>query len=87
MTAVSDEWIDKHGRAWDQADKDGTAFVKELKKEIITLSPEEQKKWVEKVQPVIDDYVTKTAAKKLPGKQFLDDLRAAIQKNAAQPTK
>ena len=87
VTAVSDEWVDKHGQAWDQADKDGAAFIKELKKDTVTLSPEEQKKWVAKVQPVIDDYVAKTAEKKLPGKQFLDDLRASIQKNAAKPAR
>jgi TRAP-type C4-dicarboxylate transport system substrate-binding protein len=85
VTAVSDEWVDKHGQAWDQADKEGAAFVKELKREVITLTPEEQKSWVAKVQPVIDDYVAKTAEKKLPGKQFLDDLRASIQKNSAKP--
>jgi polyhydroxyalkanoate synthesis regulator phasin len=52
--------------------------VKDLKKEVITLSPEEQKKWIAKVQPVIDEYVTKTTQNKLPGKQFLDDLRPHI---------
>jgi TRAP-type C4-dicarboxylate transport system substrate-binding protein len=87
VTAVSDEWVDKHGQAWDQADREGAAYVKDLKKEVITLSPEEQKKWVEKVQSVIDDYVTRTTDKKLPGKQFLDDLRTSIQKNSAEPAK
>ena len=42
FTETSAEWVAKHGEAWDQADEDGRAFVKELKREIIPLSPEQQ---------------------------------------------
>ena len=30
FTEVSEEWVDKHGEAWNKADEEGRAFVKEL---------------------------------------------------------
>ena len=41
ITQVSDEWVDVHGAAWDQADDEGRALVEELGREMIVLSPEE----------------------------------------------
>jgi len=81
---VSDEWVAKHGQAWDQADQEGEAFVKELQREIITLSDEEQQRWQTAVQPILDEYVTKTVEKNLPGKQFLADLQGLIKKYSAE---
>ena len=81
---VSDEWVDKHGNAWDQADQEGMAFIKELQREVITLSPEEQSKWTGAVQPILDEYTTSAAAKDLPGKEFLADLQDMIKKYSAQ---
>jgi len=81
---VSDEWVAKHGQAWDQADREGEAFVKELQREIVTLSDEEQQRWQTAVQPILDEYVTKTAEENLPGKQFLADLQGLIEKYSAE---
>jgi TRAP-type C4-dicarboxylate transport system substrate-binding protein len=80
FTDVSDEWVDKHGQAWDQADRDGEAFVKELQREIITLPADEQQRWQTAVQPVLDAYVAAATEKGLPGQQFLSDLRTSIAK-------
>ena len=35
---ASREWIDVHGKAWDEADKEGRAFTKSLGNQVITLS-------------------------------------------------
>lgn len=75
---VSDEWVVKHGQAWDQADQEGAAYVEELEREIITLDAAEQQRWQTAVQPVLDEYVSATAEKGLPGQEFLDDLRMLI---------
>ena len=75
---VSDEWVAKHGQAWDQADQEGQAFIEELKREVITLDDAEQQRWQAAVRPVLEDYVAATAEKGLPGAQFLADLQATI---------
>ncbi|MBN1359664.1 MAG: TRAP transporter substrate-binding protein [Sedimentisphaerales bacterium] len=87
FTDVSNEWVDKHGQAWDQADRDGLAFVKELQKEIITLPADEQQRWQTAVQPILNAYVTAATEKGLPGQQFLADLQAMIQQQAAGTTR
>ncbi len=78
MTDVSNEWIDVQGKAWDQADAEGDAFVRELNKEFITLTAEEKQRFVDAVQPVLTDYVESTEKNGLPGESFLDDLQRKL---------
>jgi TRAP-type transport system periplasmic protein len=80
FTAVSQEWIAKHGAAWDQADKDGREFVTQLKREFITLPPAEQQRWKTAVKPILDSYVSSAKAKNLPGDVMLQDIQAALAK-------
>lgn len=84
MTEVSDAWVDRHGAAWDQADEEGRAFIRELKHEEIPLSDEEKARWVQAVKPILDEYVAGCAAKGLPGAEMLADLQAGIAAGAAQ---
>ena len=84
MTEVSDAWVDRHGAAWDQADEEGRAFIRELKHEEISLAPEEEARWVQAVKPILDEYVAGCAAKGLPGAEVLADLQAGIAAGAAQ---
>lgn len=81
---VSDEYVDKHGEAWDQADEEGMAFIKELNREIIKLPADEQQRWKEAVQPILDEYVSSMQEKNLPGKEFLSDLQSLIAKYSEQ---
>ena len=67
FTDVSQEWVAKHGQAWDRADAAGREFVKGLKREMISLSPEEQQKWKQAVQPVLDAYVKRQRTRACPG--------------------
>lgn len=78
LTAVSQEWIVKHGEAWDQADTEGRQFIAGLKKQIIPLAPAEQQVWQGKVRPILDDYVKVAKDKGLPGAEFLKDLQDRI---------
>ncbi len=87
FTDVSDEWVDKHGRAWDQADQEGEAFVKELEREIVTLPADEQQRWQAAVQPILDAYVAATGEKDLPGEQFLADLQSMITQQSQEATR
>jgi len=87
FTQVSNEWVDKHGLAWDKADEEGMAFIKELQREVIELSEEEKQQWKNAVQPILDDYTTKTDKKDLPGEEFLADIKNLIEKLSTKTEK
>lgn len=80
FTQVSDEWVDKHGQAWDQADEEGMTFITDLQREVIKLSEEEKQQWKDAVKPILDEYTTKAAEQDLPGKEFLADVKSLIEK-------
>ncbi len=85
FTDVSEEWIAKHGEAWDQADQAGREFVTGLKRQFIQLPEAEQQQWKAAVKPVLDDYVKQTKEKGLPGDEMLADIQTEIAKaNPAQ---
>ena len=80
FNAVSQEWVAKHGQAWDQADEEGEAFVKELGREIISLPEEEKLRWKEGVQSILDEYIANNKSKNLPADAFLKDTQALLEK-------
>lgn len=75
---VSAEWVAKHGQAWNEADDDGLACMKDLEREFVTLEATEQALWVKQVEPLLQDYVARSEKKGLPGATFLDDLKARV---------
>jgi TRAP-type transport system periplasmic protein len=77
---VSAEWIDVHGKAWDDLDKEGRAYSLSLGNKIIPLSREESNRWKKAVLPVIDDYVKTAHASKVSGKQAVQEAQNLIQK-------
>ena len=83
FTDVSQEWIAKHGEAWDQADQAGREFVTGLKRQFIQLPEAEQQQWKNAVKPILDDYVKKAKEKNLPGDAMLADMQAEIARVAA----
>ena len=78
IEAVDTEWVVKHGQAWNDADAEGLAFVKELKRETVPLAAEEQALWTEKVAPLLLDYAARAAQKGLPGEAFLNELKTSV---------
>ena len=76
---VSREWIDEHGRAWDKADEEGEAFVKELGKTFISLNEGEEEALVDAVQPILNDYVETAEEQGLPAGDFLADLQDYLE--------
>lgn len=75
---VSDEWVEKHGRAWDQADQEARAYIQDLGRPIIELTPEQQQRWKEAVRPILEEYVEQAESKGLPGGPFLLRLLSLI---------
>lgn len=78
LDQVSDEWVDKHGEAWNESDREGEEFVRQLGHETIPLSDEEIARWKEAVAPILNDYVKASTEKGLPGEAFLKDLQDMI---------
>jgi TRAP-type C4-dicarboxylate transport system substrate-binding protein len=78
ISEINAEWVDKHGQAWDDADDEGMAFIRELNREVISLSPEEQARWIAAVRPILDEYVTAAKGKGLPAEEFLGTLQDMI---------
>lgn len=79
---VSQEWVTRHGAAWDQADQTGREFVTQLKRQFVRLPEAEQQRWKAAVRPVLDGFVAASDQKKLPGAALLTDIQAEITKAA-----
>jgi len=77
---VSEEWIAKHGEAWDASDEEGRKFTLSLGNKIIPLSASESARWARAVRPVIDEYVAGAEKKGLPGKEYVEAIRNLIKK-------
>jgi len=57
---VSEKYVGVHGKVWDSTDEEGRKYTQSLGNEIIALSDEESARWRKAVEPVINDYITKT---------------------------
>ena len=68
---VNNEWVEKHGKGWDEIDKTGKEHTIKLGNKIITLSVDENRRWERAVKPLYDDYVKSMKDKKLPGDEAL----------------
>jgi TRAP-type C4-dicarboxylate transport system substrate-binding protein len=75
---VNKVWMVKHGQAWNDADAEGLAFVRELGHEIIPLNAAEQEVWRKKVEPLLVDTATKADQKGLPGSDVLKEIRERV---------
>jgi len=80
MEDISNEWIDVHGKAWDQLDKEGRDYSKSLGNQIIPLTKTEDARWKGAVKPIISDYVKTTTGKGLPGKKAVAEAESLIKK-------
>ena len=74
------EWVYVHGQIWDDADADGRQFVTDLGKTIHALPEEEEAKWIETVQPIINEYQTKMDEKGLPGQKAVELIKELLAK-------
>jgi TRAP-type transport system periplasmic protein len=72
---LSVEYADKYAAMWDDIDKSGKEYMLKRGGKIISLSKEEEAKWVAKAQPLFDEYVKKMKEKGLPGEEALKFVR------------
>jgi TRAP-type transport system periplasmic protein len=81
---VSREWIDVHGKAWDEADKEGRTFTLSLGNQIIPLSAQESTRWKKAVRPTIEEYVKNAEQKGVPGRKSVKEAESLIGKYRKQ---
>ena len=77
--------MDRHGQAWNDADAEGWAFVRDLNREVITLAPEEEASWQAAMEPILTDYVQRATAKGLPGAEMLAAIQSRLAAVEQQP--
>jgi TRAP-type C4-dicarboxylate transport system substrate-binding protein len=82
ITEINEEWIAKHGKAWDESDAEGKAFLVEKGGKLVELSKEEGEKWKAAVAPVIEEYAADMEKKGLPGKELVEYTKASLEKNS-----
>lgn len=63
MTDLSEEWIEKTGRVWDDINTRAVDYTVSLKNEVIRLSPDETKRWQKAFEPLEEEYIKKMVAK------------------------
>jgi len=83
---VSAEWIDRHGMSWDSSDEEGKEFAATVGNKFISLSLEEQERWVKAVRPILQAYAQQVAKLKISGKKNIDLLFALIQAHSSSET-
>lgn len=79
--AVNAEFVDVHGKKWDEVDEAGRQYTLSLGNTIVPLSEEEKARWQAAVGPIIDGYVEEVRAKGLDGQRIVATLKAAIAAN------
>lgn len=78
FTETSEEWVTVHGKTWDEVDIEGKNYAKSLKNEIITLSNQENVRWINAVQPIINEYIQEKKAMGLDGAKAIVELKKLI---------
>lgn len=77
---VSNEWIDVHGKAWDDLDLEGRKYSLSLGNQIIPLSKEENARWKAAVKPIINTYVKTAGEKGIAGQSMVKEAESLIRK-------
>jgi TRAP-type C4-dicarboxylate transport system substrate-binding protein len=78
IESINNEWLDVHGKSWDKSDEDGRAYTLSLGNKILPLTPDEEKRWINAVRPIIDDYIKGADAKNLPGEKAVSEVKQLI---------
>ena len=72
ISEINDEWVVKHGQAWDDSDEEGAKFFKSKGGEFINLDDKEMARWQKAVGPILDAYVEKMNKDGHDGQELLD---------------
>jgi len=69
---INDEWVVKHGEAWDTSDMIGIRYFLNQGNEMIGLDEKEAARWKEAVAPILDNYAEEMTEKGFNGREIVD---------------
>ena len=72
IEGINQEWIAKHGDAWDSSDVKGIVYGLSIGNDILGLDKKEAAKWKKAVAPVIDNYIADMNKKGFKGKEIVE---------------
>jgi TRAP-type C4-dicarboxylate transport system substrate-binding protein len=72
---MNQEYIEKYAAMWEDIERSGRNYMVKRGEKFISLSKAEEARWVEKAQPLFEDYVKRMQAKGLPGGEALKFVR------------
>ena len=72
---MNQEYIEKYAAMWEDIERSGRNYMVKRGEKFISLSKAEEARWVEKAQPLFNDYVKRMNAKDLPGAEALKFVR------------
>ncbi len=81
ISQVNAEWIEKQGNQWNELDKEAKEFAIGKGIKIATATPEQQAQTVEKMKPILSEYVANMKTKGLPGDEALKFSQDFIKNN------
>lgn len=80
MTEVSREWTPKHGKAWDDSDKEGREFfLAQSGNAVVTLDAAEAERWTKAMEPIFAEYEAECTKAGADGKAVLEFMRANLK--------
>jgi TRAP-type transport system periplasmic protein len=71
LTEVSQEWIEKTGKAWDEIDREAIEYSETKGMKVVQVSKEEEAITTQKVKPLLDAFVVNMKSQGLPGEESL----------------
>lgn len=78
---INEEWIFKHGQAWEAGAFEGINFLLQSGNSMIGIGPKEAKKWQKACEPVLLDYIDLNEKKGLPGEEVLKFVKKRLADN------
>jgi TRAP-type C4-dicarboxylate transport system substrate-binding protein len=71
LDEVSQEWIEKTGKAWDDIDREAIEYSESKGMKVVKISKEEETITTQKVKPLLDAFVASMKTQGLPGEETL----------------
>jgi TRAP-type C4-dicarboxylate transport system substrate-binding protein len=78
---VSEEWIEKTGKGWDDIDNDALEWCKSKGMKVTVVSKEEQAQTVKMMKPLLDEHIANMKKLGLPGEESLKFLQDWLKNN------
>ncbi len=76
---INEEWLVKHGDAWDVSDMEGIRYFLNQGNEMIRIDDKEALRWKNAVARILDDYAEKMDGKGFDGQEIVDFTVKALE--------